>query len=329
MSNLKLTHADMITHLESKGVTFEYTSKTEALEILKTKNYFFKLKCYKANFDKNANDNYKNLDFGMLVDLSNIDTRIRKFILSATLNIEHFLKAKLLKLITDDQTEDGYTIVQEFITHYNAIIDAQAVADGVPLRQYKSRKISVNSLWGYAKDSENTSTHQLYQSYGANPPIWVLLEIISFKHLVKFAEFYKSEKSANVDQSLENVINNMMFVKFIRNAAAHNSPLIRNMKHRNVYGSTNEVEQFVSSLPNVNRKDKANLKNDAINSFVTTLYVFHLLIPSKEMKEYTYIDLLDLLERIERNKKYYVRIHPEIVSIYKFVRTVSEEIIKL
>lgn len=329
MSNLKLTHADMITHLESKGVTFNYISKTEALEILKTKNYFFKLKSYKANFDKNAEDKYKNLDFSMLVDLSNIDTRIRKFILSTTLNIEHFLKAKLLQLITDDQTEDGYTILHEFITYYNAIIDAQAIADGVPLRQYKSKKISIDKLWGHAKDSENTSTHQLYQSYGSNPPIWVILEIISFKNLVKFAEFYQSERSANVDQSLKNVINNMMFVKFIRNAAAHNSPLIRNMKQKNVYGATTEVNQFISSLPNVNRKDKANLKNDTINSFITTLYVFQLIIPSEEMRSYTYIDLLDLLERMERNKQYYVKIHPEIVSIYNFIKKVSEEIIKL
>lgn len=329
MSNLKLTHNDMITHLESKGVTFNYISKTDALEILKTKNYFFKLKSYKANFDKNAEDNYKNLDFGILVDLSNIDTRIRKFILSTTLNIEHFLKARLLKLITDDQTEDGYTIVKEFVKHYNSIIDAKAIADGVPLKKYKSKKISIPTLWGHAKDRENTTTHQLYQSYGSNPPIWVILEVISFKHLVKFAEFYQSERPTNVDQSLNNVINNMMFVKFIRNAAAHNSPLIRNMKQKNVYGSTKEVNHFIDSLPNINRKDKANLKNDAINSFVTTLYVFHLIIPSKEMRDYTYIDLLDLLERMERNKQYYVKIHPEIVSIYKFIKRVSEEIIKL
>ena len=50
----------------------------------------------------------------MLTDLSIIDMRIRKTMLSIVLDLEHYAKVKLLSKMEND-SKDGYTIVEEYI----------------------------------------------------------------------------------------------------------------------------------------------------------------------------------------------------------------------
>lgn len=48
-------------------------------------------------------------------DFSTIDMRFRKLILSMVLSIEHSMKIKLNADISNDDSEDGYSIVNEFL----------------------------------------------------------------------------------------------------------------------------------------------------------------------------------------------------------------------
>ena len=85
---------------------------------MKENNNYFKLVSYRKNFPKYENGEnsgkYINLDFKMLTDLSIIDMRIRKTMLSIVLDLEHYAKVKLLSKMEND-SKDGYTIVEEYI----------------------------------------------------------------------------------------------------------------------------------------------------------------------------------------------------------------------
>ena len=81
----------------------------EKIEICLFNNYYMKLASYRANYDKRkSNDEYINLDFAYLKELSTIDMYLRYIILQMCLDIEHALKTRLLKDIEDNLEEDGY-----------------------------------------------------------------------------------------------------------------------------------------------------------------------------------------------------------------------------
>ena len=55
------------------------------------------------------------LDFAYLKELALMDTLLRDIILELSLIIEHILKFKLLKHLTNNNIENGYKIVEEFL----------------------------------------------------------------------------------------------------------------------------------------------------------------------------------------------------------------------
>lgn len=311
-TNVKLTFDDMILHLKSKNITFNKISEVEAKHILRDRNYFFKLRSYRNNFDRDQYQNHKSLDFSMLMDFSIIDSRLRTFVLSVALNIEHSLKTRLLQLITDDPTEDGYKILTDFLNDHNKNITGN------------TRPLTIHSLWGHATKPSSNLTYGMYKKYKKNPPVWVIFEVISYTNLVKFAEYYKRAKSNSIDQSLKVAIDNLKYVKFLRNAAAHNNPLLRNIRVQDYPGGKRTIIDFFNSIKSLEGKQKVFLKNSVIHHLIATLYTFDLLVSSKGVKKHTYEELEMLLERCKKNKEYYqIPMYVDIINKYKFINNVA------
>ena len=112
-----LSVSQQIDHLEKKGVMFNLYAVEDAKNYLRYNNNYFKLTSYRKNYDKyqggDKDGKYVNLDFAYLKDLSIIDMKLRYLLLQLALDIEHYAKLKILRLI-EENDEDGYSICEEF-----------------------------------------------------------------------------------------------------------------------------------------------------------------------------------------------------------------------
>lgn len=108
-----LNFDEQIAKLKQMNIFFNIIDTEKANEILRKNNYFFKLAYFRKNFEK-KNGGYF-IEFAYLSDLATIDMKLRYTMLHLTLDIEHSLKCLVLKLITENNQEDGYKIIDEFL----------------------------------------------------------------------------------------------------------------------------------------------------------------------------------------------------------------------
>lgn len=295
----KLSIPKQIQDMKDRGILFSIVNEADAARFLENNNYYFKLKAYAKNYDTYQvginQGKYINLEFAYLKDLSTIDSELRKIILLMSIDLEHFLKVKLLSDF-NKVDEDGYEIVQElFKTHTD----------------YKKK----------IEEKSNTSTcADLVQKHRDDWAIWNIIEIMSFG---QFVELYKLFYCRN---SFENSFPELLLpVRMIRNAAAHNNCLINKMRppFSREIKPTYSLRKFVSSAikngSNINNK----LKLPTVHDFIALLYMYNTFVPeptrTKGMNE-----LKDLfIVRMPRNAEFYKK-NQVITSNYQFVKSVIE-----
>lgn len=124
MINLKqkLSVQAQIQHMKDSGITFKDVSESEVEDYLSTHTYYFKLKAYAKNFEKYQK--YINLDFSYLQDLARLDMHFRELVFKLTVDIEHFLKVKVLFESQKNQKDDGYSVVETFLLQNDKIANA-------------------------------------------------------------------------------------------------------------------------------------------------------------------------------------------------------------
>ncbi len=107
-----LNFDEQIAKLKQMNIFFNIIDTEKANEILRKNNYFFKLAYFAKSQKKNGG---YFIEFAYLSDLATIDMKLRYTMLHLTLDIEHSLKYLVLKLITENNQEDGYKIIDEFL----------------------------------------------------------------------------------------------------------------------------------------------------------------------------------------------------------------------
>ena len=125
-----LTAGELVAHMEEKGITFNYDTKESVEAFLSNNNYYLKLASYRSNYRKAPNGKYIGLDFAYLKELSTIDMHLRHQIIQMALDVEHFMKVSLLRNIEANEKEDGYCLIQRYITKKvtNQMTDYQIIA---------------------------------------------------------------------------------------------------------------------------------------------------------------------------------------------------------
>lgn len=280
MENRKLSVIEQVNHMKSKGIKFNILDEKYSRQFLSDNNYYFKLKAYAKNYEKNSDGKYINLEFAYLKDLSTIDMHLRRFIIRIALDIEHTLKTKVLRDCVNNQREDGYSIITEFLRVYPEV---------------RSR-ISQKSNKSYTSD--------LFNKFENNFAIWNIVEILTFGDFIMLYKFYYNCYPSNHSYS------DLLFpVKSLRNAAAHSNCLINTLRtpYHVDFNLNYRLNSLVKSIPDITHlKPKTKLKNTVIHDFIATLYLFDTVSFSDKIKQHTYEDLKDLLSsRVIQNKVYY------------------------
>lgn len=111
--------AQQVRHLKERGVRFELTDEREAERFLRESNFFFKVKAFAKCFSRYTNPgserfgSYINLDFAHLAELTKLDHHLRETVLSLTLDIEHYMKVELNRMVMD-AGDDPYELMASF-----------------------------------------------------------------------------------------------------------------------------------------------------------------------------------------------------------------------
>ncbi len=308
----KQTALQLITKMQSKGITFKYTSEKEAAAYLTDKNNYLRTAAYRKNYQKHKNGSnigkYINLDFAYLQELSTIDMHFRFLMSKMCLDIEHDLKVRMLKDIETDSTTDGFDIVQIFLSHNSYVIGKLEASSASPFTGDLIHKyFTIQRVY----NPQRKKTANKITSYD-DCPVWVLLEMLTFGDFIKFYEFYYSARSYSKIPS--SVIN---LVKSLRNGVAHNNCILADLAHGSSHPPA-EISQFISKIASINTAQRQKkLSCRPMLEFTALLYIYNLVVSDK-VKHYRTLELKDLFFSRMRQKKGFFFKNELIKSNYEF-----------
>ena len=291
--------SEMVPYLKNKNIKFELMTEIEAEEYLKNNNNYYNLTSYKNNFERyfiNGNfvDKFIDLDFAYLKDLAIIDHRVRLVLFKMIIDIEHYLKVRILNLIEKIDEEDGYKIVNMFLEKdYNDDKFPKKVHNSIFKKIGSEYYQKIFSKYDLDKDKKLE-----------NIPIWEFLEIITFGELVNFYEFFS--KYYQLEKEIKNVFILREIVK-LRNAVAHNSCVLCDLNQKdNNYAPDFKIVNFLNNC-GIGKETRNNkLSNSRIRQMTYTLYMFNEMVTSIGVRKNVAEDINKLFyERIIKHKEYY------------------------
>lgn len=326
---MKYSVKQQINYLKKvKGIKFDLIEEVRAREILSSVTYYYKITCYRKNFTKNQFGKYVDLDFAVLNDLSIIDMRLRYVLIQIGLDLEHALKANLIKSITNS-SEDGYTIVNEFDNYQRGIF----VQNGGRVNSYKN---ILKMVIGNVRDPQDYD-YPLTNVYSPSlitpkpTPIWVLLEKMSYGDVNKFIDFYVNSKKPNY-KYFKSAYELLIMTKRIRDAAAHSRPILMNIgnaSHAGVISGrvSNLVEKKFQELNIVQKNTKEYrdyillLKNIKIHDLFCLLILHQEYVSNPIVRQIRKLELEKVLNRATLHKGFYAQ-HLQLRKVHDFFRKV-------
>lgn len=104
--------------MQNQGIKFNLISKEKAKEFLSESNYFFKLKTFVKNYDKDKKGKYIKTRFCISKRNKYYRHFIRDIILELCLTCEHLLKTQINIHCSNDENQNGYEIVKNFLSQH-------------------------------------------------------------------------------------------------------------------------------------------------------------------------------------------------------------------
>ena len=178
--------SNMVHYLKNKNIKFECCLEQDAERYLRENNNYFNVTSYKNNFVKyqcgELEGKYIDLDFAYLKDLSIIDYRVRLVLFKMIIDIEHYLKIRILNIIEEIPDEDGYKIVNLYLEKdFNDKERPKMVHESIRKKVSNEYYQKIFSKYNLDKDTKIE-----------NIPIWEFLEIVTFGELINFFDFLQS-----------------------------------------------------------------------------------------------------------------------------------------
>lgn len=267
----KLSIEKQIEHMQSKGITFNLISKNEAQDFIENYNSYFRIKSYAKNFEKyigtERKGQYINLDFLYLKELSIIDFHLRRILLKMTIDIEHRLKINLLKTFNQNQTDDGYQIVQDFFQHNQHLLD-----------NLENKRPKTNKQFSY--------NSQIIDKYHPKYPLWVLLEVLTFGGFSQFYIFYYNQINTKppFHEHLE-------ATRVLRNATAHNNCLLNNLTQKRNIQTSSKIIKILKNNITTNQLYSICKQRYLIMDIISVYYLFMNISNNQDIKEEIYKEM--------------------------------------
>lgn len=309
-SREKLPIYKQLEDMKRKGIKFTITSEYAAKEFLRNNNYYFKLKAFEKNYDLVPISDpeklaagitcfYSGLEFAYLQELSTLDMYLREQIIGMALSIEHFLRVRLMRDISENDAESAFSLVQKY-ENVNPTIK-ETITD----------------------KKKNSYCEQLIDNYPEALPVWVFLEVISFGDLIAFSKMYYHEYPSK--EVPEWLLDSLATVRYLRNAAAHNNCLINDLHRRDNFSKNEPILTKLGRVPNISKNTRERkMGNRTIHDLVTLLYVFCAVVTSDGVRTHKLEDLKKLLdERFVIHAEYF-RGNGLIQSSYEFVKKIVD-----
>jgi hypothetical protein len=262
-------------------------SEEDARRFLTRNTYFFKLKCYENNYgriDASPTYVYDRLDFGHLVELSQIDFCLSRLLWGMCSGIEHAIKVDFNRMLMD-ATDPG-------------IGDkCMAACPG------NSRP----------EEHDNPYTNDLRSTFGPDFSIWHLWELSSFQQQIDlYNAAYKMMKG------LPNPWRHILFtVRKTRNAVSHGNCLMADL-HRQAPSLANhqrsDLEITGKAMEMCGRKLKTGsrpstfqktLDSLIVNNFAAVLLSHLHYVDSPGKLRHRQQDMKTFIERVERHREEY------------------------
>lgn len=274
-------YENQINKLKESGITFKQITVDEAITYLRDKTYLFRLKCYLNNYEKK--DGKYNIDFLELIEISTLDFHLRKLILAIMIDIEHIIKVNLINSYDDNKIENINIKIKEFIKERESCF-------------LRNRKINYSDY-----------KYDLYNKYEEEWKLWAFVETLSFGSLEPFIKFLKVEIP---------YFKGLYFsLKTIRNAAAHNSLLLCNLKNNNEnFNFTNKVKDFL--LKNkFTTEERKILLIPFINDFMCMMLIMY------RFSDNTVIScrIKDLIKFFDRVKSKDIITSEKLINIFNLI----------
>lgn len=229
-----------------------------------------------------------------LKDLSIIDMYLRRWIIGASLNVEHSLKVNILKNI-QEKNIDEFSIVSEYIAEYPRIIT----------------ELDNRRSIAYVKNILGKYTHPNY-------PIYVFLEVIPFGEFVNFYKYYCSKyQYCGFNCTL------LDSIRSIRNAAAHSNCVIHDLTNKDGFYNSYLASRLVELLPDVRKRTIQNrLKNNCVQDFISLLIAVDDVIKSEDLKDHCLQEIKELFDgRMISNKDLY-KSSTSLQQMYAFCKEI-------
>ena len=298
---VKLSIDEQIADFERKNVKFNIYSSEDAKKYLKYNSYYFKLKSYAHNYEKyqkvDMRNMYVNLDFAYLVELSSLDMHFRRLIIGMCLDLEHVLKTRLIYDITNNPNEDGYRIISNYVDGHYEIL---------------------SSMYSNIDNSANSELIKKIKENEDNIPAWKFVEVLSFGRFIELYELYYDTYGG---KSYANLLGS---IKFLRNAAAHNTCLLNTV--RRPYSITvkksMEIMNALADSKKFTTSYKTKMQNPVIHDFVVLLFVYFDILntgANRSMRDQGIEDLDELFFRVmPRHKEYFIK-NNVLIDNYSFI----------
>lgn len=287
---------DLILKLKEKGVKFNIVDENDAKKFLYINTYYTKIAAYRFNYRKDEETGErKNLEFAYLKELSTIDMYLRNILMKMCVNVEHYLKVKLLKEWENVGAEKGEAVIEYFYSTYPDI--------KMNLLRNLNNNYCKSLMLKYDGDffKNNPRTVDKYKLKNPKLPIWVLCESLSFGELINMIKVF------NKINSLNKIINpkTLYPVKNLRNAVAHNHTIISNLNETDNFTRTGTIAH--NDFSDIGKDSFKNMmKNQSVHDFTFLIFVHNQVVLSEDVKIHINNELLDFFDgRMIKNKDYF------------------------